>query len=201
MIDIEKEVSRLVSIGWNQQVKGQYENAYHSYLKALEYNANHQLIRNAIGELLFIEREYLTSAEHFYIAAANDFSHLNLDLVFGNTFLNKNLRLLKEEETQKVYDLLMGYAFKAGLSLLAHQYDNPVAKTSRQAAINFYRQKYDPYGYSNIREVNPGKMKLIEAHAQRLGFDYFDSMNQRKQNISDGSTRLEYMMQFFNVKY
>lgn len=85
--------------------------------------------------------------------------------------------------------------------MLAHQYDNTVARTSRQAAIDFYRQKYDSYGYSNVSDINPGRMRLIENHAQRLGFDYFGLMNQRKRNISDGSARLEYLMKFFDVRY
>lgn len=201
MIDIDKEILHLVNLGWNQQTNGQYNDAYHSYLKALEYNPNHPMIRNALGKLLFIEREYLASAENFYIAAVSDFSHLNLDLIFSKDFLDKKLRTLKEEETHKAHELLIKYAFKTGFSLLAHQYDNPIARTSQQAAINFYRKKYDPYGYSNVMDVNPGKMILIEENATKVGFDFFASMNQRTYNISDGSARLEYLMKFFDVKY
>lgn len=201
MIDIDKEILRLVNLGWDQQASGKYADAYHSYLEALEYNPNHQLTRNALGKLLFIKREYLSSAENFFIAAVNDFSHLNLDLIVNEDFLDKKLRILKENETKKAHDLLMSYAFKTGFSLFAHQYDNPIAKTSQQATINYYRKKYDPYGYSNVIEVNPGKMLLIKENAKNLGLDFFGSMNQREYNISDGSARLEYMMKFFNVKY
>lgn len=201
MIDIENEILKLVNLGWSQQASGQYNDAHHSYLKALEYNRNHQLIRDAMGKLLFVEREYLASAENFYIAAVNDFSQFSLDLIFSEKILGKKHRLLQEKEAQKARDLLMSYAFKTGFSLMAHQYDNPIAKTSRQAAINFYRKKYDPYGYSNVRDINPGKMKLIEENARMIGFDFFDSMNQRKYNISDGTARLEYMMKNFDVRY
>lgn len=201
MIDIDEEVFRLVNLGRKHQAVGRYKDAHDTYLKALEYDSDHQLVRNAIGELLYIEREYLESAGNFYVAAVNDFSHLNLDLIFSNDFLDRNDREEKEKETQKAYDLLLNYAIKTGFSLLAHQYDNPVARTSRQAAIDFYRQKYDSYGYSNVLDINPGRMRLIEDHAQRLGFDYFGLMNQRKRNISDGSARLEYLMKFFDVRY
>ena len=201
MIDIEKEILRLVNLGWDQQASGKYGDAYHSYSEALKYNSNHKLVRNALGKLLFIEREYLASAENFYIAAVNDFSHLDLELIFNQGILDKNLQLLKETESKKAYDLLTGYAFKSGFSLFAHQYDNPIAKSSRQAVINFYRKKYDPYGYSNIIDVNPAKIILVEENAKRFGYDFFDTMNQRKYNISDGSARLEYLMKFFDVKY
>lgn len=201
MIDADKEILRLVDLGWNQLANGKYDEAYHYYIKALEYNSNHQLIRNAMGEFLFIKREYLASAENFYIATVNNFSHPDLDLIFSKNYLDKELRLLKEAEIQKAHDLLMDYAFKTGFSLLAHQYDNPIAKTSLQAAINFYRSKYDPYGYSNVLDVNPGRMRLIEVNATKVGFDFFNSMYQRPYNISDGSTRLEHLMKFFDVKY
>lgn len=201
MMDIDKEILRLVNLGWEQQASGKYADAYHYYLEALEHNPNHQLTRNALGKLFFIQRKYLASAENFFIAAVNDFSHLNLDLIVNEEFLDKKLQVLKEEETQKAYDLLINYAFKTGFSLVAHQYDNPIAKTSQQAAINYYRKKYDPYGYSNVMDINPGKMILIEDNAKKYGFDFFASMNQREYNISDGSTRLEYLMIFFDVKY
>lgn len=201
MIDIEKEIIDLVNLGWSQQASGRYVDAYHSYVKALEYNSNHQLTRNALGKLHFIERDYLVSADHFYVAAVNDFTHLNEDLIFNEKFLDKKLRLLKEEELQRTHDLLNDYAFHAGFSLFAHQYDNPIARTSRQAAINYYRKKYDPSGYSNNMEVNPGKMILIQEEAKRFGFDFFNSMNQRRYGMCDGSARLEYLMKFFDVRY
>lgn len=201
MIDIDKEVVDLMNLAWSQQTKGRYDDAYHSYLEALKYSPNHPLIRNALGKLLFIQRDYLSSADNFYLAAVHDFSHLNLELIFSEKFLDRENRQLKEEEIQKAYDLLMGHAFKAGFSLFAHQYDNPISKTSQQAVINFYRKKYDPYGYSNVMEVNPGRMLLIEEKSKILGFDFFNLMNLRENNISDGSTRLEYLMKFFDVKY
>lgn len=201
MIDIEKEILRLVNLGWNQQASGKYTDAYHSYSEALEYNSNHKLIHKALGELLFIERKYLASAENFYIAAVNDFYYLDLELIFSETVVDKHIQLLKETESQKAFNLLTDYAFKTGFSLFAHQYDNPIAKTSRQAVINFYRKKYDPWGYSNILDVNPAKMILVEENAKRFGYDFFASMNQRAYNISDGSARLEYLMKFFDVKY
>lgn len=197
----DKKILELVRLGWNQRTKGQYKNAYTSYNKALEYNSKHWLVRNAMAELLFIDRKYLSAAENYYIAAVDNSTCLSLDLIFNENLSDKDYIVLRNHRIEKAERLLINYAMKTGIAVFAHQYDNPTDKTPQQAVINRYRNEYDPYGYSSFTDVTSLQMKQITEKAIGFGYDFLDTMNQRQRRLEDEEFPLELIFKFFNPAY
>lgn len=93
------KVEKLVTMGNDYIIRGQYEEACDFYHQALENNTDHYLIRNALGEAYFIRKEFLSAADNFWLAALNAAEDINIDLIYKTKpklhireYLRKNKR-------------------------------------------------------------------------------------------------------------
>lgn len=85
MIMVKESFQELVKKGEDLIIRGRYDSANDVYNQALKINTDHYLIRNAIGELKFINKEYLSAADNFYLAAADAADRINLGLLLSDS--------------------------------------------------------------------------------------------------------------------
>ena len=143
MNQISIEVKKLVSLGQDSIFRGQYEKAYEYYNKSLEYDADHYQIRNALGEIYFVRKDFLSAADNFWLAAIDQASRINIDLINNHEIKDFKIAKKREKEVHLAQDIILDYAKKSGLSLFANQYEDPLKKNAQQALINLFRQKID----------------------------------------------------------
>lgn len=91
-------------------IKGQYNQAHEFYDKALEYEPENYLTRQGLGELMFIDKEYLAAADNFYIAAVDEFYQINLDMILNENISETEIILRKNEEIREAKLLLENYS-------------------------------------------------------------------------------------------
>lgn len=199
MINNKKEILRLVKIGKELIIGGQYNNAHDFYDKALEYEPENYIARKGLGELMFIDKEYLAAADNFYIAAVDESYQINLDMLLNEKNTDPEQILRKREEIREATLLLEGYSKKAGLALFAYQHDNPLEKNARQAAINIYRNEIDPCGYSGYTDANKDTLVKIEKEVEAVGYRFFKMMNKKTKEDSQDSSPLEIIIQYLPI--
>lgn len=194
MIMATESFQDLVKKGDDLILRGRYNSAYEIYNKALEINPNHYLIRNALGELMFIKKEYLAAADNFYLAANDAGSRIDLGLLSSDTTSKLKLIMKKNDEVKKATQLLEDYSKKAGIALFAYQYDEPTEINPRQAKINQFRIKVDPCGYCGSTELEPKLEARLEREVIAIGKRFLKMMNAKTIEESGKALPLQMVM-------
>lgn len=180
MNQIKREVQQHLSLGKEFIIRSQYDKAYDAYNKALKYNADHYLTRNALAEVYFIQKEFISAADNFWLAAVDQSSRINFNLLNNEKLENFRLVKMREKEILRAQNILLNYSKKTGLSLFANQYENPLKKSAQQAVINLYRQEIDPCGYQGYTDANPEIINRIERNIQMIGYRFLEKNEFRK---------------------
>lgn len=180
MNQISIEIKELVSLGKEAIFRGQYEKAYEYYNKSLEYDSDHYYVRNALGEIYFVRKDFLSAADNFWLAAVDQASRINIDLINNNDIKDFKIAKKREKEVLLAQDIILDYAKKSGLSLFANQYEDPLKKNAQQALINLFRQKIDPCGYLGYTDASPDVIARIDRNVQMIGYRFLKQMNIEK---------------------
>lgn len=199
MIQVQRKALKLVTRGKDFVIRGQYDNAKEAYHKSLEYLPDYYLTRNGIGELMFINKEYIAAAENFYLAAVDEVDRMDLNILTLENISSHDLLVKKEELMKEVTQLLNNYTYKSGLALYAHQYDNPIEKTPRQAAINCFRNEVDPCGYSGFTEADADLLVDIEKEVKSVGTRFLRTMNKKTEESTQTAPKLSFLVDFIDV--
>lgn len=198
MKQIKTEVDQLVSLGKEYIIRGQYERAYDSYNQALEYDPEHYLIRNALAEVYFIQKEFLSAADNFWLAAIDQSNRVDLDLINNNNIKDSILFKRKQKAIKESKKLTLDYAQKSGLALFADQYEDPLKKNTQQALINLYRHQIDPCGYSGYVDADLEKIARVEKNVTMIGYRFLRKMNlERLDSLS--TPPLEELLDLFEI--
>lgn len=195
MTVIQESFQELMKKGEDFIIRGRYDSANKMYNKALKINPNHYLIRNALGELQFINKEYLSAADNFYLAAADAADRINLGLLLSDSSSKLELIMKKNEEVKKATHLLQDYSKKTGLSLFAHQYDEPTEITPRQAKINRFRIEIDPCGYCGPTDLDPKSDIRFTREVQIIGKRFLKIMNSKIIDETQKTPQLQMIME------
>lgn len=195
---VNESFQELVKKGEDLILRGRYDSAQEIYNKALEINPDHYLVRNAIGELMFIKKEYLASADNFYLAAFDSANRVNLSLLLGDSSSKLELIMKKNEEVKKATHLLQDYSKKSGLALFAHQYDEPTETNPRQAKINRFRIKIDPCGYCGSTELDSKLQVRLNREVTTIGKRFMMMMNAKIIKKSQQTPPLQIIMEQLN---
>lgn len=94
--------------------------------------------------------------------------------------------------------MLQDYSKKAGLSLFAHQYDEPTETTPRQAKINRFRIEVDPCGYCGSTELDPKLEIRFEREVQTIGKRFLKIMNNKMIDETKKTPPLQMIMDSLN---
>lgn len=191
---LSSDIKELVSLGKESIFRGQYEKAYDYYNKSLEYNSDHYYIRNALGEIYFVRKDFLSAADNFWLAAVDQASRINIDLINNHDIKDFKIAKKREREVHLAQDIILDYAKKSGLSLFANQYEDPLKKNAQQALINLFRQKIDPCGYQGHIEEDPDVIARIERNVQMIGYRFLKKMNTEKLADSKENIILEELL-------
>lgn len=200
MVDVNQEIFNWVELGWKYQVIGKHHEASKCFTRALVYNPAHSLARNALGESRFLLRDYLKAAENFYQAAVYDFSQIDSKLILTKQVKDYDLIEQRTYNLELADHLLKKYAEKAGIALLAHQYDNPIDRSIRQLYIDHYRSKIDFYGYSKFAKIEARELQRIEKLARNLGYEFIDTKNRKRRVKTPDETSIDAMMYCLNTR-
>lgn len=195
---VNESFQELVKKGEDLILRGRYDSAQDIYKKALEINPDHYLVRNAIGELMFIKKEYLASADNFYLAAFDSANRVNLSLLLSDSSSKLELIMKKNEEVKKATHLLQDYSKKSGLALFAHQYDEPTETSPRQAKINSFRIKIDPCGYCGSTELDSKLQVRLNREVTTIGKRFMKMMNAKIIKKSQQTPPLQIIMEQLN---
>lgn len=201
MEKIQEEAAQLVSIGKEYIIRGQYNRAHDSYQKALKYDADHYVIRNALGEIYFIQKKFLTAADNFWLAAFDQSDRVNLDLIKNTKIKDPTLLKKKEQSISKARKIILDYTNKSGLALFAHQYEDPLKKNTQQALINQYRHQIDPCGYRGYVEADPKVLARVEKNVQMIGYRFLNKMNRDKLEHLAKDSALENLLAIFKTNF
>lgn len=175
---VNTRVDEVVNIGTEYIIRGLYDQACGHYKEALSSGTDHYLIRNALGEVYFIQKEFLSAADNFWLAALDAAEQINLGLLQKNRITDFRLRQKRNREMNHAKKIVLDYSKKSGLSLFAHQYEDPLKKNTQQALINLYRNHIDPCGYQGCVEADPNSLARIEKNVQMVGYRFLKKMNQ-----------------------
>lgn len=195
MIMVKENFRELLDRGEDLILRGRYESAQKVYDQALEINPDHYLVRNAIGELMFINKEYIAAADNFYLAAFDAASRLNLGLLSSDSSTKLALIMKKNEEVKKATQILQDYSKKSGIALFAHQYDEPTETNPRQAKINRVRIEMDPCGYCGCTDLDPNLEVRLEREITTIGKRFMVMMNGKMKEESQKTSPLEIVME------
>lgn len=195
---VTESFQELVNRGEELIQRGRYDSAYDVYNKALEINPDHYLVRNALGELMFIKKEYLAAADNFYLAASDAASRINLGLLLSDSSAKLKLIMKKNEEVKKATNVLRDYSKKAGMALFAHQYDEPTETNPRQATINRFRIKIDPCGYCGSTDIDAKLEVRLEREVRTIGKRFLKMMNTKVMDDSEKTPPLQMVMDSLN---
>ncbi len=198
MIMVKENFQKLVKKGEDLIIHGRYDRAHEVYNKALEINPDHYLIRNALGELMFINKEYLAAADNFYLAAYDAANRIDLGLILNDSSSKLELIMKKNDEVKKATHLLQDYSKKSGLALFAHQYDEPTEINPRQARINRFRIKIDPCGYCGCTDLEPRIEVRLNREVTTIGKRFMKMMNTKVIKESQKTPPLQIIMEKLN---
>lgn len=172
MEEKKSEFSQFVTLGKECIIRGQYDQAYKSYNQALNHEPDHYLVRNALAEVYFIQKEFLSAADNFWLAAVNEASFINLDLIKNDQIQNPIFLRKRQVAILKAREIIQDYAYKAGLSLFAHRYEDPLKKNTQQALINLFRHQIDPCGYRGYVDADPEMIARVERNVSMIGYRF-----------------------------
>lgn len=198
MIMVKESFQELIKRGEDLIVHGRYDKAQEVYNKALEINPDHYLVRNAIGELMFINKEYLAAADNFYLAAFDAANRIDIGLLLSDSSSKLKLIMKKNDEVKKATYLLQDYSKKSGMALFAHQYDEPTEKNPRQAKINIFRTRIDPCGYRGNTDIDPKLQVRLEKEIKNVGQRFMKMMNTKIIEESQKTPPLQIIMDTLN---
>lgn len=201
MEDIEKEVNQFVTLGKEYIIRGQYEKAYSSYNKALEHNPDHYLIRNALGEVYFIKKEFISAADNFWLAALDHSSCLDFQLMTNDKIVDPTQLKIKNQTIYKAKKIALDYAGKTGLALFADQYEDPLKKNTQQALINLYRREIDPCGYQGFVDAEPDKIIRVEKNIQMIGYRFLMKMSAERLDREREQIPLEKLLTHVKILF
>lgn len=195
---IKEDFQDLIKEGNDLILRGRYDSAQNTYNKALQINPDHYLIRNAIGELLFIKKEYVAAADNFYLAALDAANRIDIRLILNDSSSNLEAIMKKNDEVKKATHLLQNYSKKSGLALFAHQYDEPTETNPRQARINRFRIKIDPCGYCGCTELELQSKVRLDREIISIGKRFMKIMNRKLMESSQKTPPLQMIMEHLN---
>lgn len=195
---VKENFQELVKKGEDLITHGRYDKAQDIYNRALEINPTHYLIRNAIGELMFINKEYMAAADNFYLAALDAANRIDLGLLLSNSSSKLELIMKRNEEVKKATHLLHNYSKKSGLAIFAHQYDEPTKTNPRQAKINRFRIKVDPCGYCGCTDLDPKLQVILDKEVRTIGKRFMKMMNTKMMDESGNTPPLQMVMDCLN---
>lgn len=184
MNEVKKDINQFISLGNEYIIRGQYEKALDIYITALEHNSDHYLIRNALGEIYFIQKEFIVAADNFWLAALDESKQIDFKLIHNNKIKQFTQLQRKKQEIIHAKKIILNYTRKTGISLFADQYENPLKKNIQQAIINLYRQKIDPCGYKAYTEADPQTLKRVEKNIQMIGYRFLKKKNSEQKKNS-----------------
>lgn len=193
----KEKVDQLVTVGTEYIIRGQYEEACDFYNQALEKNADHYLIRKALGEAFFIRKEFLSAADNFWLAALDAAERINIDLIKNNKITHPRVLEKKQEAITAAQTIVFDYSQKTGLALFAHQYEDPLKKNTQQALINLYRHEIDPCGYRGYIEADPASLVRLEKNVRMVGYRFLKKMNQEQFDLFSTTPPLEILLNLF----
>lgn len=198
MIMVKENFQELVKKGEDLIIHGRYTHAHEVYNQALEINPDHYLIRNAVAELMFINKDYLAAADNFYLAALDAAKRINLSLLLSDSSSKLELIMKKNDEVKKATQLLQDYSKKSGLALFAHHYDEPTETNPRQAKINRFRIQVDPCGYCGCTDLDSKMQVQLDREVRTIGKRFMKMMNTKVMEESQKTPSLQILMEKIN---